>query len=427
MAATEQPSGRHGSIAGFAQMRALMDHHNYRAFIIGDFASLIGNWVQRVAIGWLTWEMTHSTTWLGIMAFADLFPAVIAAPIGGAIADRGDPRLISLKTQSLQMLQATLLFLLYVGGLLTIWLLVLLTVARGALAAINQPARMSLVPTLLPREHLPSGLALNSLAFNLSRFIGPIIGGFAIATGGVGLAVLINALSYIAMIYALWIIDVAPPQRSSRSRSARDTLDQIVAGFIYVKGQHHIALLLLMLVMVAFLGKPVGELLPGFTARVFNRDATGLALMTSAMGLGAIVGGYSLIGGKVWRSLTQALFANMIILATALTLFATTHSFYFALLMLAAIGFALTVNGVCTQSLLQATVDDSYRGRVMSLYSVIFRGIPALGALIIGIVSDRMGLALPVIAAGLLMGIAWLVLINQKQDLERHFDPSNRP
>lgn len=191
-------------MAGPAEMRLLFTFHNYRAYIFGDFLSLIGNWVQRVAVGWLTWELTHSATWLGVIAFADLFPAILMAPLGGAIPDRGVPRLISLHTQSLQMLQTLALFLAYALGLLSIWLLLVLTILRGGLAAINQPARMSLVPTLIPRDHLSSGLALNSLAFNLSRFIGPIIAGFAIWAGGVGLAILINALSYIAMLYALW-------------------------------------------------------------------------------------------------------------------------------------------------------------------------------------------------------------------------------
>ncbi len=425
MSAEGEKRAGHGA-AGMVQLRQLLSFRNYRAFILGDVVSLTGNWIQRVAVGWLTWELTHSTTWLGIIAFADLFPAVLAAPIGGVIADRGEPRAISFNTQSLQMLQAVALLGLYVSGFLTIWLLLILTILRGGLAAINQPARMSLVPSLMPREHLSSGLALNSLAFNLSRFIGPVIAGFAIAGGGVGLAVLLNALSYIPMLYALWIINVPAPHRIASPRSVQDTLDQIVAGFVYVKERREIALIMIMLALVALLARPISELLPGFTAQVFNRDATGLAYMTSAMGLGAILGGYSLIGGRIWPSLVHALFSNILVMSFAVVIFALTTNFLLGLLMLAAIGFALAVNGVCTQSLLQASIDDSYRGRVMSLYGVIFRGVPAVGAVAIGVASDGFGLAMPTVLAGLLIGLVWLIMMRYRPGLSKFFGQSRR-
>ena len=143
---------------GWHRLKILYGLRNYRIYAFGDFVSLIGNWAQRVAIGWLTWQLTGSVTWLGLIAFADLFPSVALAPLGGVIADRGDPRSISFNTQMVQMAHALALCILTVTGLMGIWLLLALTVARGALAAVNQPARLSLVPSLLPREYLPAAI-----------------------------------------------------------------------------------------------------------------------------------------------------------------------------------------------------------------------------------------------------------------------------
>ena len=406
-------------LGGWDRLKLLYGLRNYRIYMFGDFVSLLGNWAQRVAIGWLTWQLTGSVTWLGIIGFADLFPSVAMAPLGGVIADRGDPRSISFSTQLWQMGQTVALCVLSFTDWMNIWLLLLLTVARGTLAAINQPARLALVPSLLPREHLPAGLAVNSLGFNLARFIGPAIAGIAIPIGGVGLAFGLNALSYLVLLYALWVLDIPKVIRPHVARGFRNTLIQAGEGIDYVRRSPALGPILFLFIVAALCARPIQELLPGFADQVFARGASGLAWMTSSMGIGAMLGGYFIIRTGSYTGLTGVLFVNYAIIAAALLIFAWTTQFWFALLVIAVLGFSLTVNSICTQSIMQAAVEDDYRGRVMSLYGMIFRGFPAFGALIIGMASDLWGLAIPLATAAVLMFVAWLPALRHRPDTTR--------
>ncbi|MFM1814135.1 MAG: hypothetical protein RLZ98_830 [Pseudomonadota bacterium] len=389
----------------YERLQILFKSRNYRIFALGDLASLIGNWIQRVATGWLAWELTHSAAWLGIVAFAELAPALIMAPLGGAIADRGDPRMICLSTQIARMFQALALCILTLTGNITIWLLVILGILRGALSALNQPARQSLIPRLVSREELPSAIAINALNFNTGRFIGPPIAGLAIALSGPGFAFALNVLSFFAFIYALWVIDVPKIDRPVRQRGKHALASEIVEGLRFVWTDPGVRLLMGVLCVVSLLVRPVTDMLPGFAARVFEQDAMGLAWMTSANGIGAMLGGYAVIRLESSQKLTGMLISNLVILAAATILFSITQSFFFGLILLAVLGYSFTVNGICTQSLLHASIDDSIRGRIMSLYGVILRSVPAAGALVIGILAEIFGLGPPFLVAGLLMAI----------------------
>ncbi|MGD9715126.1 MAG: MFS transporter, partial [Thermomicrobiales bacterium] len=172
-------------------------HRNYRNYVGGDGISLIGNWVQRVAIGWLTWELTHSGLWLGIIAMAELFPSIFCAPLGGALADKHDRRLIAIWAEVLLLAQALALALLTWSGLIDIWSLVFLTFLRGVFNAGSHPARQALVPSLVPPSDLSSAIAFNSMVFNIARFIGPVVSGFIIAQLGNSIAFAYNAASFI--------------------------------------------------------------------------------------------------------------------------------------------------------------------------------------------------------------------------------------
>ncbi len=255
----------------------VMAHRNYLYYSIGDGVSLIGTWTQRVAIAWLTWELTHSGLWLGIIAFADLFPAVIFSPIGGVIADRGDPRRISMITQCFAMLQSVMLFLLTWTGHIDMILLVTLAAIRGALAAVNQPARMSLVPSLIPRADLPAALAINSVLFNhralhrarRSR-------GLSFVSGGIAAAFAINAATYLVLIWALWMIDVTPQKREHAG--PRGFFSQIAAGYSYVSAHPGIGPLLLIFAAATLLVRPVTEIAAGLCRRHFRTRRRGARL-----------------------------------------------------------------------------------------------------------------------------------------------------
>src|SRR5690242_12367601 len=183
--------------AGFANAARALSSRNYRLYASGNFVSLIGTWLQRIAVGWLAWQLTHSGTWLGLVAFADLFPTVIVSPFAGAVADRRDRLGVIVATQVASTAQAALLAVLVWSGWIEIWSLFFLTLLLGVCGAFNQPARLALIPSLVDRSVLASAVAINSISFNLARFIGPAAAGLVIAEGGIALAFVVNAVTYL--------------------------------------------------------------------------------------------------------------------------------------------------------------------------------------------------------------------------------------
>lgn len=409
--------GKKGSISRNAVWR-LMAHRNYRLYTMGDGISLLGSWTQRIAVAWLTWELTQSGAWLGIVAFADLFPSLVFSPIGGVIADRGDPRRISMITQSMAAFHAMVLFALTATGWMDVWLLVILVFLRGTLAAINQPARLSLVPSLLPRTELPAGLALNSVIFNTARFVGPAIAGAVIVASGAEGAFALNAISYVVLIWALWRIDPKPVVRERSGK--RDMLSQIGTGYTYVSHHAGIGPLLFIFGCSTVLVRPIAELLPGFADGIFGQGAQGLAWMASTIGIGAVLGGMVMVRSSNTRQLVLVAVCSIVLLSASAMAFALSPSYWIALLLLFVFGFGNSMSGISSQTLTQYALEDAMRGRVMSLYGAIFRGGPAIGALLIGIASDHFGLRIPAaVAAGLCLLVAvWAV--TQRRNLERH-------
>src|SRR5258708_4030902 len=183
---------------------------NFGLYSAGSGVSLIGMWMQRIAIGWLTWQLTESGFWLGVIAFADFFPVILVGPIAGAVADRWDRLKVVKISQTISLLQAMALFALTVSGHINIGLLVTLTAFQGFIVAFNQPARLALVPSLVPEADLASAVAINSVVFNLARFVGPMFAGLAIVWSGVAAAFAANALSYVVFFVALARLRVAP-------------------------------------------------------------------------------------------------------------------------------------------------------------------------------------------------------------------------
>ena len=394
--------------SGFGGIARALRNPNYGLYTAGNAASLIGTWMQRIAVGWLTWQLTGSGAWLGAMAFADLFPTVIIGPIAGAAADRWDRLRVTKISQALAMAQSVVLFLLTFSGLITIELLLMLTAALGVIAGFNQPARLALIPSLVRREDLAAAVAINSIIFNSARFIGPAVAGLMIVAGGISAAFAANAVSFIFFLAALSRIhlepkpDVAPVER-------RSLLGDVADGVRYAASHPGIAPLLLLLTIVCICVRPVVELLPGFAATVFASGADGLAILTSTIGAGAVLGGLWLARrSSDPAGLTTIALGNTLVLALSLLAFVASDRWWIALPALAALGACMVITGVGTQTLLQLSVEGAMRGRVLSLYGIIFRGGPAVGALIMGIASEHAGLRLPLAVGSLLAMLAWL-------------------
>ena len=392
-------------MGGFGNIARAFASRNYRIFVAGNAISLIGTWLQRVAVGWLAWQLTHSGTWLGLVAFADLFPTVLLSPWAGALADRRDRVRVIWVSQVISMSQASLLAVLTAFGVITIWSLFGLTILLGIANAVSQPARLALIPSLVERVNLPSAVAINSIIFNGARFIGPALAGFIIAEGSVALAFAVNVMTYIAFLVALaHLVAIKDAPR----RADRSFLRAMAEGYLYAARHQGIGAMLLLMAVASLGTRGFIELLPGFADKVFGRGPQALAWMMATVGLGAVFGGLWMVRRPAITGLTSVVFANTLLMTAALVGFTATAEFWIALPCLGAAGFGLVVSGIGAQTLVQSAVDTAIRGRIMALHGMIFRGGPAFGALIMGLFSEQYGLRLPVAAGALLCAVYWL-------------------
>jgi len=384
----------------------LVRNANFGIYSAGSAVSLVGMWMQRIAIGWLTWELTGSGLWLGIVAFADFFPVVLVGPIAGAFADRWDRLRVVKASQAISLVEATAMWALTASGHMTIGILVGLTAFQGVVVAFNQPARLALVPSLVPQADMAGAVAINSVVFNIARFIGPILAGLAIVWSGAAAAFAVNALSYVVFLIALARIRIAPTGIASAER--RSFVADLSQGIRYTATHPGIAALLILLIAVGIGGRPMNELLPGFADQVYKSGAMGLSVLASAIGGGAILGGFwlgqrarasGLTGIALWGAAGGALATIMAI---------ATDRLWLAVPAVVMFGFCMSVCGIAIQTLIQLATDRSMRGRVMGLYGLIFRGAPAIGALGAGIASSYFGLRWPVLLGALLVIAVWL-------------------
>lgn len=390
-------------LAGFRHIPQTLGQPNYGIYVAGNSLSLIGTWMQRVAVGWLAWELSHSGTVLGLVAFADLATTLMIGPFGGVLADRFDRRFLLTIGQSFNMTLSFVLAALTASGHITVPLLILIIGLNGAVIGINQPARLALVSALVPRDHLPTAVAINSLVFNLARFIGPAIAGIVILSFGTALVFFLNAFSFISFLIALNRLDLPSTDRRTPGQSSTPMLQAIAEGLRYVVKHRGIGPLLALHATMAMTARPYVELLPGFADAIFDRGAGGLAMLSSAVGLGAIAAGLFLAQRGSQKGLAEtAMLAALLIALSALGL-ALSPTFWVAVMAVTSGGFGMVVAGVGTQTLMQTSVDDAVRGRVLSLFGLVFRSGPAIGALIMGVASEQVGLRWP-LAVGALMG-----------------------
>lgn len=418
------PGSRLGGIS------VAMANRNYRLYTYGAIPSLLGTWIQRMAVGWFAWELTHSGTWLGLVAFADLAPAVVTAPIAGAFADRVDRLKVVRFVQYANMCQAIALAAFTLNGLMTIELLCALALFQGVMQGIHQPFRQSMIGSIVSRDELTSAIGINSTIWNTSRLIGPAISAAIILNFGVGVTFLVNAFSFLPMIVTLYMIQVAPPPPSTKSLSAVPA--EILEGVRYVSQHGFIGPLLVLVFAFSFFGRATAELLPGYTGAIFRFSADGLAVLTGAAGLGSLISGFWLSRRGRLGGLADILLVNMALLAVFQTAFscsdmligdarrfsvpvpltglafAASADLLMGALMITLWGFTLNGCGIIAQSLIQANVPNAIRGRVVSLYGMLWLGTPAVGAFFMGAAADFVGFRWPVAAAAAVIVAATL-------------------
>jgi MFS family permease len=369
-------------------------------YISGSSIALIGIWAQRLTIGWLTWELTGSGFWLGVVAFADLFPTVIISPFAGVLADRVNRHRMMFITQSLGMLQAFSLAALFYLDLLTIWALVGLTLFIGIVWAFNTAARLSLVPNLMEREYVSSAIGMDSAVFNIARFIGPAVAGFLYDAVGAGMSFLINGVTFSIFLLCLLKARMIRDERAGRGRG--NIFRQATEGFRYAMAHAGIGPALLVLLAVAVGLKPALELLPGITGDVYRLGASGLGTLMSAAAAGATISAIWLAQRGTPIGLTRIVVTGVFLGGVSLFAFTATDIYALGLLGAFFMGAFITLVGTGTQTLMQNSVDGAMRGRVMSLYGMIYRGGPAIGALAMGSAAEQFGFQASLAVGGIL-------------------------
>ena len=390
----------------FGGIGRALSNRVYRRYWTGNTISTVGRWMHRMAVGWLTWELTESTSWLGIIAFADAFPMVVVSIIAGAIADRiGYLRVVRVSQLATGCIAASFAAL-TLSGLITIEMVVGLTVVFGSLEALSTPARMSAVHSLVPQRDLSAAIALGSTTFNAARIIGPAIAGVLIIWVSIGAVIALGAVTFFLFYFILLYIRINEPGHDGKL--SLDLLGDIKQGVRYVFRHPGLRFLMLLLGVTGLSIRPCIELLPGFSAKVFERGPDGLALLMSSIGLGAMCSGLWIAQRGSTSGLTRLVTVSLLMSALALILFTFADQIWLAALFLAFLGFFMLAGGIGSQTLIQNTVDSRVRARVMSLFVVISWGLPALGALAMGWLASFFGLQ-PTIAVGALLALAvWL-------------------
>lgn len=394
---------------GFGMLRETLALRPYRLFVIGTLSSNVGQWVQRVAIGWLTWELTQSTVWLGGIAIAEAAPTIALGFFAGTVIDRADQVKLLRLTQLFSLVYAAALAFFTLTALMRIWLLVFLVLVRGVVLAFSRPTRMTVIFGLVGREHLPSALAMNSMIFNFSRFLGPAIGGTIIASAGTGWSFVAAFLLFLPLNLALRAIDQARITMPAAASSARSIWAETLEGIRYILRHDGVRTQLALLIVTSICAKPLSDLFPGFAASVFARGSTGLAWLLSFHGAGAMLGAIWMSARGELKGLTRITLANILLMGVGLMLFVATDLFWLACPLAALLGFAFIVQSVSNQTLIQSAIHSSVRGRVLSIYGMIAQGVPSLGTVTIGAAAAHWQLRAPVaIGAALCIGLwAW--------------------
>ncbi len=368
-------------------VRALR-HRNFQLFFAGQLISLIGTWMQTVAQSWLVYRMTNSAFLLGAVGFASQIPVFIMAPVGGIVADRHNRQRVVIGTQTLSMILAGILAALTLSGRVQVWQIMVLAAALGVVNAFDIPARQAFLIDMVGREDLMNAIALNSSMFNGARIIGPAIAGILVASIGEGWCFFANAVSYIAVIAGLMLMRITRPANLATRGSP---LENVIEGFAYARDTGPVRAILLMLGLVSFVGMPYAVLMPIFADQILHGGARGLGILMGATGIGALLGAASLAARVGVRGLGRLIAICAFGFGVSLILFSSSKIFWLSTVLLLPVGFFMMVQMASSNTLIQAMVPDQLRGRVMSVYSMMFMGMAPFGALSAGAVAHHVG------------------------------------
>lgn len=402
--------------AGITQTFAALQYPNFRLWFFGQMVSMMGTWMQSTAQAYLIYELTNSPAWLGYVAFASGLPSWLFMLFAGALIDRISRRKVLIIVQNCMMLLAFILAALMFTGLVQAWHILILAFLLGVCNAFDAPARHAFVLEMVDRKHLTNAIALNSMMFNTATVIGPAVGGLVYAWVGPGWCFTINGISFLAVIAALLLMRLQPePPKAVNG----DAISQIFEGLEYIQENPLVRTLIINVFVISVFGFGMVTLLPAWAKDILGGNETLFGLILSARGLGALVGAFSLAALARYHIRGRLYTVGGFIFPVLMIAFAFIRTVPVALLMLVGIGigFMLLVN--TSNALVQTSIPDNLRGRVMSVFTLLFFGGMPLGSAVTGNVAEYLDATTAVVINAVILLVFFVVMFVRQPDLRR--------
>ena len=400
---------RRGDPAPKGRRMAALRHRNFALFWFSSIFSNSGSWMQNIAQGWLVYTLTNSTFLLGVVAFARAIPLLILPLAGGVVADRV-PRLKLLKiTQTTSLVLALIFGILVTFSLIQVWQIILLSFLSGIVSSFDQPTQQALLPDLVPKEELAGAIALYSSTWQGAALFGPTLAGLVIAFVSLAGAFYANAISYLAVIIALFLMQGVPERSSARTSSGM--VADLSESFRFVSRTPLVATLLGLAAIASIFGRPYQQLLPVFAASVLHVGATGLGFMASAPGAGALLGATMVATAKTIDRKGRLLFTSMLLMTGALLLLAWSRHFALSIVALFFIGLMSILFSTMLSTMLQLEAPPQMRGRVMSLMTITMQGLNPFGAVLAGAFATVIGTPVAIAVGAVVVAITAIAAV----------------
>lgn len=401
-------------------MRALA-YRNYRLFFGGQGLSLIGTWMQQIAMSWLVYRMTNSVFLLGLIGFTGQFPTVIFGSFAGVYADRLNRRNLLIATQTFAMLQAFLLAFLTLTGSVAVWHLIVLSIILGTVNAVDVPVRQSFVIDMVEnKSDLGNAIALNSFMFNGARLVGPSIAGLLIAYVGEGVCFLVNGISFFAIILALMAMRTT---QKVRQQSSDAVLHELKEGFQYAAGFAPIRYIILLVGLLSLLSMPYIVLMPVFARDILHGGSHTLGFLMGASGIGALAGALYLASRKSVIGLARLITISTCVFGCGLIAFSFSRYLPLSLCLMLVTGFGMILSMASCNTIVQTVVDEDKRGRVMSFYAIAFVGMAPFGSLIGGSIAHNIGAPLTLTLCGVSSIVGAIFFYNRLPEIRKFVRP----
>ena len=399
-----------------------LKYKNFRLFFTGQSISLIGTWIQQIAMPWLVYDVSHSVFLLGVVSFTGQIPTLILGSFAGVLSDRWNRYNILIVTQILSMMQALILALIIFNGNIQVWQIILLSTLLGCINAFDIPARQSfLVEMVGDKRDLSNAIALNSTMFNGARLIGPSIAGILIATMGEGICFFINGISYIVVIACLLGMKIIPRKFNNEKADFKKELKD---GFSYTFGFAPIKYIILLIALISLAGLPYAVLMPVYAKDILHGGSHTFGFLMGASGFGAMTGAIYLASRKHVLGLERLIPAAAAIFGIALIAISISRNFYLSVILMVIAGFGMMLGLASCNTILQTIVDDDKRGRVMSIYTMAFMGAAPFGSLIAGGLATLSGVPLTLTLGGITCIFGALIFAEKLPHIFKMIRPS---